>query len=184
MRYLRLLFILAVAIAGCAPYSLVGPEPVTISGVYTVQPQIAWSAFTAGKWEHWTLDGFSLQDLSFLKGLEDGEQLRVQPEEKHPRFRKTMTASEIMEFVVDTYAAADFQKVTTSNLKPEKFGTAQGFRFEMTYLMPTGLEKQAIVVGAVLNERLYLIIYSGAGQHYYAKYKDHAERTIQSVRLK
>ena len=95
-----------------------------------------------------------------------------------------MTASEIVEFFVDTLSAAGFQKVNTLNLRPEKFGDTQGFRFEMTYLTRAGLEKQGIVAGAVLKERLHLIVYTAAREHYYDKYKDHVDRIIQSVRLK
>ncbi|MBI2080419.1 MAG: hypothetical protein HYT86_01640 [candidate division NC10 bacterium] len=94
-----------------------------------------------------------------------------------------MTPTEIMEFAVDSLAAAGLEKVQASGLRPERFGTAQGFRFEMTYLTRQGLEGQGTVVGAVVNERLHLIIYSGARAHYYPKYRDHVERLIQSIRL-
>lgn len=185
MRRIGTLVGIAVVIAGCAAYSLVGPHPMTIAGLYTVEPQIPWSAATYGKWEIWTVDGPSLQSVQFLTGLEDGKALfRGKDEEKRPKFLKTMTASEIMELVVDSVSVAGGQKVNAVNLRPEKFGAAQGFRFEMTYLTKTGLEKQAIVAGAVLNERLYLIVYSGAREHYYAKHKDHADRIIESIRLK
>jgi hypothetical protein len=184
MKRIGLFVVIAAIVAGCAVYSLVEPRPTAIGGVYTVDPQIPWSSTTAGKWEIWTVDGASLQSIEFLNGLEDGEALRVKPEEKHPRFRKTMTANEVMEFVGDTFWAAGFQKVNALNLRPEKFGGTQGFRFEMTYFTRTGLEKQAMVAGAVLKERLYLIFYTGTREHYYAKYKAHAERIIQSVQLK
>ena len=155
MKRIAALVVFAAAVAGCATYSLVGPQRMTIAGLYTVEPQIAWSAATGGQWEIWTVDGPSLQSVQFLKGLEDGEALfRGKDEEKRPKFRKTMTASEIMELVVDSVSVVGGQKVNALNLRPEKFGAAQGFRFEMAYLAQTGLEKRATVAGAVVKDRL------------------------------
>lgn len=185
MRHVCVLAVVALVVGGCATYSLVEPRLVTIAGAYMVDPQIPWSAAREGAWEVWTVDGPSLQSIQFLKGLEDGEPLfRPRGDEKRPNFRKTMTASEIMELVVDSFSAVGAQKIRAMNLRPAAFGTAQGFRFELAYLTATGLEKQAMVAGAVLSHRLYLIIYSGAREHYYPKYREHAERIIQSVRLK
>ena len=41
----------------------------------------------------------------------------------------------------------------------------------------------SIAVGAVLHERLYLIIYEGARQYYFQKHKLDVEKIIESVNL-
>jgi hypothetical protein len=53
----------------------------------------------------------------------------------------------------------------------------------MNFVTRQGLEGQGSVVGGVVKEKLYLIIYSGARAHYYPKHKDHVERIIQSIRM-
>lgn len=171
--------------AGCAHYSLVEPQPRTVADRYVVEPQIRWSAATDGKWEVWTVDGPGLQAVQFLNGLEDGEPLFSRTEEqKRLRFKASMTPGEIAELLADALAASGAQKVAVAGVRPHRFGTADGFRCELTFLNSAGLEKQAIAAGAVVDARLYLIVYGGARLHYFAKHREHAERIIQSVRMK
>ncbi|MGH7407464.1 MAG: hypothetical protein ACREKF_05580, partial [Candidatus Methylomirabilales bacterium] len=129
------------------------------------------------------VDGPGLQAIRFVNGLAEGEALfDGGGKEKRPTFRKTMAATEFMEFVVDSLALAGLEKIQPTGLRPESFGGPQGFRFDMSFVTRQGLEGQGTVVGAVLKEKLYLIIYSGARAHYYPKYKEHVERIIQSIR--
>jgi hypothetical protein len=184
MRWTVGTLLLAVLVAGCAMgYTLVEPRRTAVGDVYTVEPQIPWSAAKAGKRELWTVDGPGLQAIRFVNGLVDGEALfEGGGKEKRPTFRKTMAATELREFVVDSLAQAGLEKIETTGLRPEPFGGAQGFRFDMSFVLRQGLEGQGTVAGAVLKEKLYLIIYSGARAHYYPKHKEHVERIIQSIR--
>ncbi|MFQ5930076.1 MAG: hypothetical protein ACE5MK_10270 [Acidobacteriota bacterium] len=179
-------FALAMILTSCAKYSLVKPQRVAIGDLYTVEPQIPWSSTSvAKKVEIWTVDGTRLQRIHLVKGLEDDEVMfEGKDDEKRPQFQKYMTPSEIMEFVVDSITLVGHQKVEATNLRPEKFGNVQGFRFEMSFLSEKGLEEQGVVWGAVVKEKLYLIMYSGAKAHYYPKHKDHVEGIIQSIQMK
>jgi len=170
---------------GCATaYSLVEPRRAPIGDLYTVEPQIPWSAAKAGKMELWTVDGPALQAIRFINGLTDGDALfGGRDKEKRPKFRKAMTPTEIMEFVVDSLASSGLQKVEATNLRPEPFGDVPGFRFEMRFVYGGGLEGQGLVVGAVAKEKLYLIMYTGARAHYYAKHEEDVERLVRSVRM-
>ncbi len=176
---------LAMMLTGCAVgFTLVEPRRMAIGDLYTVEPQIPWSSTKAGRMELWTVDGPALEAIRFINGIGDGEAwFEGREKEKQPKFRKSMTASEIMEFVVDSLTMLGLEKIEAKGLRPEKFGTAQGFRFEMNFVTRQGLEGQGSVVGGVVKEKLYLIIYSGARAHYYPKHKDHVERIIQSIRM-
>ncbi|MFQ5684385.1 MAG: hypothetical protein ACE5HC_14085 [Candidatus Binatia bacterium] len=177
-------FALALILTGCVAYSLVEPRRTSIGDLYTVDPQIAWSSTSQGKVEVWTVDGPTLQAIRFVKGLETDEVLfEAKDEEKRPKFRKHMTPSEIMEFVVDSLTVVGAQKLQATNLRPEKFGSVQGFRFEMRFASKEGLEEQGFVIGAVVEERLHLIMYMGIREHYYPKHKDHVEQIIQSIQM-
>src|SRR5215510_11428642 len=70
---------LALAGAGCAPYQLVEPTRTAIGDLYTVEPQVPWSAVDRGKVVSWTVDGFPLEAVRFVKGLADGEAFAVAP---------------------------------------------------------------------------------------------------------
>jgi hypothetical protein len=104
-----------------------------------------------------------------------------------------MTANEVLEFVVDSMMAP-YQRaligpsmlgtgVQTFHLRPFKFGSQPGFRFELTFLSEEGLEYDGFVVGAIKDEKLYLICYAGTREYYYPKYKDAAEQIIASIQM-
>ena len=176
--------VVAVILAGCTTYSLIEPRRTAIGDFYTVEPQIPWSAAREGRAELWTVDGPLLESLRFMKGLRDGDPLfEGRDQDKRPRFQKTMTASDIMEFVADSVSMQGGQKLTTHNLRPVQFGNAPGFRFELSFVSQEGLEKEALVVGAVIKDQLHLIMYAGARAHYYPKYKEHVERLIESIKM-
>lgn len=190
MRRLGLLLLVSLLMAGCVMVTLIEPKPTSIGGAYTVEPQIRWASVPARPGlELWTVDGSALDAITFVKGLADGEVLlrgAIQgstPEDKRPKFRAQMTPSEIVELVVDSYALYGHQKIETSNLRPAKFGTADGFRCDMSWVTRSGLEMQALLAGAVVKGKLQLVIYSGTRAHYFPKYRDDIERVLRSVQL-
>jgi hypothetical protein len=184
MRRLCVVGVLVLALAGCAAYKLVEPKPVTIADALIVEPQIPWSSITSGEWDVWTVDGATLQSLQFLRGLSHGEPLFARGSDKRPRFRKDMTPTDVMELVVDSLADAGGQQIQPSGLRPVKFAGSDGFRFEWRLLTKQGLEKRGFAVGAIVKEKLYLVVYQGAADHYYGKHVADAERVIQSARMK
>jgi hypothetical protein len=188
IRVTRAALVLTVAVlilAGCARYTLVEPTPRTIADLYTVEPQTRWSALTDGKWEIWTVDGAGLEAIQFLTGLEDGEPLfRTSDAQKRMTFRKTMSPSELAELLTDGLTSIGVQNIAVTNLRPQKFGSADGFRCDLTFVTKNGLEKQGMAAGGTMNARLYLVLYTGAKLHYYEAHRGHAERIIQSIRMK
>jgi hypothetical protein len=174
----------AMILAGCATYSLVEPKRTAIGDLYTVEPQIPWSAAKSGKYEIWTVDGELLQQIQFVSGVDNGEPLfRGKGEHEKQSFKKSMSVSEIVELVMDGMAVEGDRKLEAKNLKPFPFGGKPGFRFELYFVTQNGLENAGLVVGSVIRDKLYLIKYTGARAHYFPKYKDHVERIIQSIQM-
>ncbi|MFQ5785981.1 MAG: hypothetical protein ACE5H8_14325 [Alphaproteobacteria bacterium] len=172
-------------LAACAQYSLVEPGKRKIGEAFTVEPAIAWSASAEGKLETWTVDGPALEAIHFVKALADGDPLLGpgRPEEKRPVFRKDMSESEVMEFLIDSIAASGIARVEASGLRPISFGAVPGFRFEFSYLSAEGLEMDGMAAGAIVDGKLYVIIYSGAHAYYYPKYMPEVERLIDSIEM-
>ena len=187
-RFALVLVAFAGLLAGCAHYTLVEPRPRTVGDLYTVDPQIRWSASTNGKVEMWTVDGSGLESVQFLNGLADGEALiqaaAAANSPKRMTFRKTMTPSELAELLADTLTSAGAQHVAVTSLGPHQFGSASGFRCELAFTSKGGLAKQGLAAGAIINDRLYLVLYTGAKLHYYEAHRADAEKIIQSVRMK
>jgi hypothetical protein len=105
------------------------------------------------------------------------------PEDKQPHFRVTMTPSEIVELVADTWSLFGASKIRATGLRPAKFGTADGFRFELTFVWRDGVDAEATVVGAVIKQQLQLIVYSGTRLHYFEKYRPTVERLLDSIHV-
>lgn len=184
MKRIISVVVIAVSMSACSFYSLLEPTRVKVAGFYTVDPQIQWSRGKAQHIEIWTVDGPLLESIRFFDARKDGDTLFVPgPNQNPPKFEKDMKATEVQEFVVDTMAAAGASSVEASNLRPWEFGVLSGFRFELKYLNPDGLEHSAFAVGAISDEQLYLILYSGTSRYYYPKYRGFAESIVASIQL-
>lgn len=182
LRPLAVLVGLSLLLSACAQITLVEPKRHKIGDAFSVEAQIAWNRIPADKTEVWTVDGTRLQAVRFYKGIKDQEALfKVEKDVKLPVFRADMTANEVMELVVDTFSRAGASQVEARGLRPADFGEAPGFRFEFSFLDPDGLETEAMASGAVIDERLYMILYTGSRAHYFPKYKDNVEKLLDSV---
>ena len=179
----RLLTVALLAtLAACMQYSLVEAKKHKIGEFYSVASEIRWNKWTEGKIEYWTIDGPALQSLLLYKGIKDGEPLRtVRGKDKLPKFSSDMKASEVMEFVVDSFSNYALNNVEASNLRPSMFGSKPGYRFDLTYQSSEGLEFDGIAIGTVADDILYMIIYTGARAHYFPKYKGQVEQIISSI---
>ncbi len=188
MRRIATIAILLVTLAACTHYSLVEAKTQKIGGAYTVEAQIDWNKHVEGKVEWWTVDGPGLEVLRFFKGLDDGDALFARPagtakDIKFPAYRAGMTASEVMEFVIDSLGRAGAAEVEARGLQPAQFGSVPGFRFELTFATGNGLEMSGLAAGAVIEDVLHLILYTGARIHYFPKYREEVERLLGSIEM-
>lgn len=204
------MFALVLFVTGCAHYTLVQPARQPIGDLYTVMTEIPWSKSTEGHIELWTVDGPLLEAIRFINGLEDGDSLLKTGTEKSklPRFRGHMTPSDVLEFFVASIKSMGggleaehlaLGRVTSSairtaginagtaeatNLRPAKFGSLSGFRFDFQFLSKEGLEREGMALGTIHKEKLYLILYTGARQYYYSKYQEEVERLFSSIEIR
>ena len=179
-------------ITACAArYTLVEPQRRAIGDLYTVEPQRPWNRSLEGKVEVWTVDGPLLEAVRFINGLEAGETLLEQggKDPKMPRFRAHMTASEVQEFFVGSVKSiaggTDTAMIAleATNLRPARFGKLSGFRFEISFLSKEGLERAGLVLGAINEEKLYLIVYTAAREYYFPRYKGDVEQIFASIKV-
>ncbi len=183
MRRTWLMLGLAMALAGCAYYTLVEPGPREIGGFYRVNPQIQWSVRAEGRMQMWTVDGPLLQQLRFYEGLQPGATLFAgRAPEEAPRYERGMRANDIVDFVLTNFEIAGMTNVNLDSLRPAPFGEWAGFRFEFGYLNRDGLAYQALGLGAVdAEDRLHLILYLGTREHYYGSHREAVERLLASI---
>lgn len=176
--------LLSVAIVGCAQITLVPADQVNVRSEIQVVTPIAWSRLNVRHNEIWTVDGTLLQELRFAVGIEDGDSALTSPsQDKMPVFKSGMTPVEIAELVLASLATIGLSEPKMTSLRPATVGGVPGFRFELEMLEKDGLEWRGFAVGAINNEKLYLIIYSGARLHYFDKHRNDVEKVIESVRF-
>jgi hypothetical protein len=178
--------ILILLVAGCSPWRICEPgQRVAQGGLYTVDPQVTWSGWVEGKNQDWTVDGWSLHQLNFVSALKEGRALWPPLERKKnpPLFRKDMTPHEVVEFVTASLALEGARAPKTSAFKPQAFGSLQGFRFDLEFSDSHDLEMQGLAVGVVHEDRLYLILYRAAKEHYFPKYRESIEKLIASIEM-
>ncbi|NUT00406.1 MAG: hypothetical protein HOP96_05475 [Sphingomonas sp.] len=161
-------------------YQLVRVKPTNVgNGSVTVLPPRPWNKqrrfffFDSIRWvEDWTLNGPYLDGITFVTALPSGQYLvrqRKSDERQVPKFRSDMTAPEIAAMLETAFrvrgGAVDFK---TLSLQPRQFVGYPGFQFDFEHLDNDELWRKGRAVGAVVNGRLYLMLFDATRSHYYA----------------
>ena len=138
--------------------------------------------------EDWTLNGPILDGMSFVTGLRhNGELIRQRrtADQQVPRFRANMTPPEIAAMLESLYrvkgGAVDFR---TLSLQPRQFLGRSGFQFDYEHLDEDELWRKGRAVGAVIDNRLYLILLDAARSHYYGATLPDFEAVLASAQLR
>jgi len=175
----------ALTLSSCAPYSVAEPERHDIDGAYSVQPQTAWNHFKRSDHPIWTKDGRSLQALHFFSNVKDDKPLiKVDGEQKLPKFEREMRATEIAQLVADTLKATKKNQVDVEQVRPTKFGNRDGFQFTLTFRGDDGVAMKAIGEGFVSNQgRLNLMYYEGTRDYYYAQHLEEVKAVFRSAQV-
>jgi hypothetical protein len=207
MRTLKLLLAAtALSLGGCSSlgdagegfgsqyYSLVGVRSVSVgNGSMAVTPPRPWNRtrkllfFDDVRWvEDWTLNGPYLDGISFVSGLPNGRSLIYQrrtEDRQVPKFRSDMTAPEVAAMLESLFrvrgGSIDFR---TLGLAPRTFLGTNGFQYDFEHLDSDELWRKGRAVGAVIDGRLYLILYDAARTHYYGAAINDFESIANSAR--
>jgi hypothetical protein len=121
--------------------------------------------------EDWTLNGPYLDGITFVSGLPDDRRI-IRQERKAdrqvPKFRSNMTAPEIAAMIETLYrvegGSIDWR---TLALAPRPFLGAPGFQYDYEHLDSDELWRKGRAVGAVIDGRLWMILFDAARSHYY-----------------
>jgi hypothetical protein len=137
--------------------------------------------------EDWTQNGPYLDGISFVTGLKDGKALvyqRSRDNRQVPKFRSNMTPLEITAMIESLFrvraGAVDFKTVA---LSPRSFMGYNGFQYDYEHLDSDEVRRKGRAVGAVIDGRLYLILFDAARSHYYGALLPDFEAVVNSARL-
>jgi hypothetical protein len=185
---------LFVLVSACVAFSLVEPGTRTI-GELQVDASVAWNQAPAAMnpaarpgTKVWTRDGLLLDRIVIIPGVPDGEPI-FKPASKSqalPSFKADMLPNEIEELtessIVKLFGEGQ-AAVTTTALRPQRFGEDRGIMFDVEAAVSDGPDYRGFV-GAFINaERLYMLIYLAAEPFYFDKHREDAESIIKSARI-
>jgi len=206
MRKFKLVFAAAMLpLAACSTlgegtdiglYTLVRSKPTNVgNGSVTVVPPRPWNKqrrfffFDSVRWvEDWTLNGPYLDGITFVTALPSGQYLirqRKSDERQVPKFRSDMTAPEVAAMLETAFrvrgGAVDFK---TLGLQPRQFLGCPGFQFDFEHLDNDELWRKGRAVGAVVDGRLYLILFDATRSHYYGNALPDFEVMANNARIR
>jgi hypothetical protein len=178
---------------GYGGYSLVQVREVRVGDdSLAVTPPRQWNKIAARLFtdiqdvEDWTQNGPYLDGISFVTGLKDGKELvyqRNRDDRQVPKFRSNMTPPEIAAMVESLFrvrgGAIDF---TTTSLTPRTFLGTNGFQHDFEHLDSDEVRRQGRAVGAVIDGKLYMILYDAARSHYFSASLPDFEAIVGSAR--
>jgi len=157
-----------------------------------VTPPREWNKISASVFtdirtvEDWTQNGPYLDGISFVTGLKDGKALvyqRSRDDRQVPKFRSNMTPPEIAAMVESLFRVrAGTVDFTTTALAPRQFLGANGFQFDFEHLDSDEVRRKGRAVGAVVDGKLYLILFDAARSHYYNALLPDFEAIVSSAR--
>ena len=171
-------------VAGCSAFSAVPPaKKQEIGGVFRAQPSILWSATKEDDARIWTINGVTLDSITFITKVEDGKAIapKLQGEEA-PTFRADMNATDVVDLFEALLTARGFSQVEVRNLRPHSISGADAFRFDYEGFNQSGLAKRGMAIGLIDAEKgLNLVIYEAAAEHYYGASRAAAEQVFDSL---
>jgi hypothetical protein len=185
-----LLLALTVLLASCASVSKVGPGEVVVKDRLVAKLDSAWNRVEipgSNKSEFWTTDGLTLDSLTFLVDIAEGDpltELASRQDKQQPRFRTNMQAHEIVE-LYGVVASEGGNSFKLDKLSPATFLGDNGFRFEFTLLRKSDeVELKGMAYGAVHNGKLYLMVFRAPKVHYFDKHLARADAVARSLKLR
>lgn len=138
--------------------------------------------------ESWTLDGLSLNDLSFYAGIEDGRALFREVDKKNrplPKFSSKMLLPDIVQMFEGSYRiAASTSLFSIGSVEPAVFAGHQGVRFTYSFVQQDEeVKRNGEATGAVIDGRLYLITYEAPAIYYFDRDIARYRRLVETAKV-
>lgn len=190
MKAFALSAVLALSLAACVSAKPVSGNLTAASATVTLAEM--WSDvsdYTQGQTpgsKVLTQDGPALNRLYIVSDIKPGQSIvRAQSKEKPtPVLRADLSFNEQVEFVADSVAALGYFRVETHDLRPQKFGAAEGLRFDVDAQTQEGLNVDGTALATMSNGAFHLILFLAPEEHYFGASQSKVETILASAKLK
>lgn len=182
-------------LAACGTYQSIDKNRrADVGDNMTVQVVGDWAAVSSyavplnGASARWTADGLSVNQLLFFDGIQPQTPIlktgKENVDDDLPLYRAGMTESGVMELVESTLAkVTQAPRIRATGLRPETFLDRRGFGFEVEMVTAEQLEVRGLVIGAMIGERLYMVLYQAPRLHFFDLHAPAVKRIANSARL-
>lgn len=161
----------------------VDPGRMTIKDELSVVADARWNRVEPPpeETETWTADGMALDTLAFYV-VRDGETLGAAASADTPRWRRDMTAHDVVE-LYEALVTQEGSMFTLVRLAPAAFGGHAGFVFEHTTVTRDGPALGGLAYAAIAGGKLYLMSYTAPRSYYYEKHLAAVRAMAESARI-
>jgi hypothetical protein len=157
----------------------------------TVRPAHEWNKMGARPGrnsETWTLDGDTLNDLTFYGGIEEGKTLfrEVDRREKPlPRFSSTMLLTEVPGLLENSYRIAlGTPLMTIGKVEPAKLAGRKAVRFEYSFVRQgEDVRRRGEAYALIVQGKLFMITFEAPVLYYFDAGIEQARQVIDSATL-
>lgn len=181
IRLRKISIVLAVAgLAVSAPVlgAKIMPKGVAVTvakSPLTVTPSLDWNRMGARPGrnaESWTLDGLSLDDVTFYGGIANDTTLFRDAKKKTeplPHFSSTMLIPDIAQLFESSYrVSVGTSLMSIDSIEPATFAGRPGFHFSYSFVVQDEeVRRKGEATGAVIDGKLYLITFEAPVIHYF-----------------
>jgi hypothetical protein len=154
-----------------------------------VTPDRAWNrgARPGRLYEAWTLDGLSINELTFYGGIVEGKTLFREVDKINaplPKFSKTMLAPDVASMMESSYRIAlQTPLMQVDTIEPATFAGAQGFKFTYHFTFADEVKRLGVARGAIIDGKLYMVTYEAPGIHYFGRDLEGFTKIADSAKL-
>jgi hypothetical protein len=173
-------------LTGCTGIDLVeAGKPADLGDGISVVPATAWARIHApGMDPIFTIDGLGLGELHAYTGIEAGKPIfsvsGVSGKEVGA-YTAGMLPNEVMDLLVANMSKAGAQNVRAANLAPAKFGAGNGFRFDLSYVNPNGLDMQGEALIAERAGKLDVLLFVAPQEYYFGRRKPDVDQLFGTI---
>ena len=157
----------------------------------TVKPAHEWNKMGARPGrnsETWTLDGDTLNDLTFYGGIEDGRTLFREVDRRGkplPRFSATILLTDIPSLLENSYRVAlGTPLMTIGKVEPAKLAGKKAVRFEYMFVRQgEDVRRRGEGYAVIMQGKLFMITFEAPVLYYFDAGIDNARQVINSATL-
>lgn len=152
-----------------------------------LQTSLDWARYSGSRQETWTIDGTALNQLRLLTGTKPREHVFHLGRERRnaPQgawFKPGLRPDEQQELLLAALREQGWAEVEGDGLRPARFGTIDGLRFEFTMASQRGLRYAGTAAMFERDGKLTTIYWQAPVEHYHARDAAAVAALIDSIR--